>query len=151
MARAWPFEDKPEPTRRLKNPQDFVRARGADGTEAVVIRIGLNDAQVVLIDGHGFWDRWVYHSMEEATEVAETLGVDVHVGEYPEKTRVRMNSYQRPAPDFDRAPYPEQGQVGPVISYPENRPRRLDVLQKDVQQKDAQQKEVDSPQDQKSS
>lgn len=132
MSRAWPFEDKPEPTRRLKDPQDYVRARGVDGTEAVVVRIGLNDAQIVLVDAKGAWDRWVYHSMEEAQRIAESLGVPVHVGEYPEKTRVRMNSYQRPAPDFDRAAYPEQGQVGPVISYPENRPRRLDVPKKEV-------------------
>lgn len=137
MERAWPFEDKPEPSRRLKNPQDFVQARGEDGTEAVVVRIGLNDAQLVVVDGRGSWDRWVYHSMEEARQEAEKLGVPVHVGEYPEKTRVRMNSYQRPAPDFDRAAYPEQGQVGPVISYPENRPRRLDALKK----------ETDSPHD----
>ena len=132
MARAWPFEDKPEPTRRLKNPEDFIAARGRDRTEAVVVRIGLNDAQVVLIDGDGFWQRWVYHSMDEAEKAANDLGVPVHVGEYPEKTRVRMNAYQRPAADFDRAAYPEQGNVGPVIEYPENRPRRLDVLQKEV-------------------
>ena len=132
MARAWPFEDKPEPTRRLKNPEDFIAARGRDGTEAVVVRIGLNDAQVVLIDGDGFWQRWVYHSMDEAEKTANDLGVPVHVGEYPEKTRVRMNAYQRPAVDFDRSAYPEQGNVGPVIEYPENRPRRRDVLQKEV-------------------
>ncbi|MDQ4142917.1 MAG: hypothetical protein M3198_04090 [Actinomycetota bacterium] len=141
MARAWPFEDKPEPTRRLKNPEDFVKARGADGMEAVVIRIGLNDAQVVLVDGRGAWDRWVYHSLEEAEEVAKDLGIPVHVGEYPEKTRVRMGSYQRPAQDFDKAAYPEQGNVGPVISYPENRPRRLDTLKK----------EADPPRDQSGS
>ena len=132
MARAWPFEDKPEPTRRLKNPEDFIAARGRDGTEAVVVRIGLNDAQVVLIDGDGSWQRWVYHSMDEAEKAANDLGVPVHVGEYPEKTRVRMNAYQRPAADFDRSAYPEQGNVGPVIEYPENRPRHLDVLQKEV-------------------
>ncbi len=131
MARAWPFEDKPEPTRRLKNPEDFLAAHG-EGTEAVVVRIGLNDAQVVLIDADGAWDRWVYHSLDEAKEVAENLGIPVHVGEYPEETRVRMNSYRRPPADFDRAAYPEQGQVGPVISYPENRPRRLDALKKEV-------------------
>ena len=140
MARAWPFEDKPEPTRRLKNPQDFLDAHG-EGTEAVVVRIGLNDAQVVLIDGQGAWDRWVYHSLDEAKEVAESLGIPVHVGEYPEATRVRMNSYRRPPADFDRAAYPEQGQVGPVISYPENRPRRTDVSRK----------EVDPPRDETSS
>ena len=131
MARAWPFEDKPEPTRRLKNPLDFLAARG-EGTEAVVVRIGLNDAQVVLIDAEGGWDRWVYHSLEEAKEVADSLGITVHVGEYPESTRVRMNSHRRPPADFDKAAYPEQGQVGPVISYPENRPRRLDVAEKEV-------------------
>jgi hypothetical protein len=37
--------------------------------------------------------------------------------------RVRMNARQRPPGDFDAAPYPEQGHVGPVIPYPENRPR----------------------------
>ena len=128
MPREWPFQDKPEPTRRLKRPEDFVARRGTDGTEAVVIRIGLNDAQVVLVDGEGAWDRWVYHSLEEAKDVAGQLGVPVHVGEYPEKTRVRMGSYKRPDLDFDRAAYPEQGSVGPVIPYPENRPRRLDEL-----------------------
>ena len=131
MARAWPFEDKPEPTRRMKNPRDFLAARG-EGTEAVVVRIGLNDAQVVLIDADGGWDRWVYHSLDEAKQVAEELGVPVHVNEYPEELRVRMNAHVRPPSDFDRAAYPEQGQVGPVMSYPENRPRRADVLQKEV-------------------
>ena len=131
MARAWPFEDKPEPTRRLKKPEDFVAARG-EATEAVITRIGLNDAQLVLIDGRGSWDRWVYHSVDEAREAAEGLGIEVHVGEYPESTRVRMNAYRRPPQDFDRGAYPEQGGVGPVIEYPENRPRRPDVLEKEV-------------------
>ena len=127
MAREWPFENKPEPTRRLKSPEDFVRARG-EGSEAVVIRIGLHDAMIVLVDGDGAWDRWVYHSMDEAKEIASGLGVTVHEGEYPEELRVKMNSYRRPERDFDRGAYPEQGGVGPVIPYPENRPRRLDVL-----------------------
>ncbi|HEY7874706.1 MAG TPA: hypothetical protein VIG64_06250 [Actinomycetota bacterium] len=122
MSRAWPFEDKPEPFERARTPADFV-ARGREGTDAVVIRIGLNDAQLVLIDGAGRWDRWVYHSLDEATREANALGIDVHVGEYPEEVRVRMNAHQRPADDFDRAAYPEQGRVGPVIPYPENRPR----------------------------
>jgi hypothetical protein len=122
MARAWPFEDKPEPHERARTPADFV-ARDPSGTEAVVIRIGLNDAQLVLIDGDGRWDRWVYHSPDEAKREADALGVDVHVGEYPEEVRVRMNAYQRPSADFDRGAYPEQGHVGPVIPYPENRPR----------------------------
>jgi hypothetical protein len=52
----------------------------------------------------------------------------VHVGEYPEELRVRMNAYRRPSDDFDRAAYPEQGAVGPVIPYPENRPRTQALL-----------------------
>jgi hypothetical protein len=122
MSRAWPFEDKPEAPVRARVPSDFVE-RDREGTEAIVIRIGLNDAQLVLVDGQGRWDRWVYHSLDEARAEAEKLGVDVHVGEYPEEVRVRMNAYRRPADDFDRAAYPEQGAVGPVIPYPENRPR----------------------------
>lgn len=131
MSKTWPFENEPDPQPRIRRPQQFV-ARSGDGVEAVVIRIGLNDAQLVLVDGQGAWDRWVYHSMDEATRAAEQLGIPVHVGEYPEELRVRINAYQRPADDFERAPYPEQGKVGPVIPYPENRPRRLDVLRKEV-------------------
>lgn len=122
MARAWPFEDKPEAPPRARTPSDFLET-AAEGTDAVVVRIGLNDAQLVLVDGDGRWDRWVYHSMDEATAEAEKLGVEVHVGEYPEEVRVRMNARRRPPDDFDRAAYPEQGRVGPVIPYPENRPR----------------------------
>ena len=127
MARAWPFEDRPEgqagSSRSFDSPEDYV-AR-LEGTEAIVVRIGLNDAQLVLVDGRGAWQRWVYHSFEQAREVAGNLGVEVHEGEYPEETRVRMNAYQRSAEDFERGAYPEQGQVGPVIPYPENRPRSL--------------------------
>lgn len=125
MQRAWPFEGVPEGGRNLRSPEDFVAAHGG-GTEAVVIRIGLHDAQLVLVDARGWWQRWVYHSTEEATEVAESLRIPVHVGEYPEEMRVRMNAFRRTADDFDRAAYPEQGAVGPVIPYPENRPRRLE-------------------------
>jgi hypothetical protein len=90
----------------------------------VVVRIGGHDAQVVVVDADGAWDRWVYHSMDEATAAAEELGIPVHTGRYPEELRVRMNAYRRPAADFDAGAYPEQGRVGPVIPYPENRPRR---------------------------
>jgi hypothetical protein len=121
VARAWPFEGVEE-FRRFNRPEEFVEVKG-EGTEAVVIRIGLNDAQLVLVDPQGGWQRWVYHSMDEARVGADELGVPVHVDEYPEELRVRINSYVRPPQDFDRAPYPEQGAVGPVIPYPENRPR----------------------------
>ena len=127
MSRAWPFEDRPEgqagSSRSFDRPEDFVARR--EETEAVLVRIGLNDAQLVLVDGRGAWQRWVYPSFEEAREIAGTLGVEVHEGEYPEETRVRMNAYRRTAEDFERGAYPEQGKVGPVIPYPENRPRSL--------------------------
>ncbi|MGH2788085.1 MAG: hypothetical protein ACRDJV_09260 [Actinomycetota bacterium] len=108
----------------FRTPQDFVGARG-EGCEAVVVRIGLNDAQLVVVDDNGAWDRWVYHSVDEAATVAEGLGIQVHMDEFPEPLRVRMNAYQRPRESFDAGAYPEQGGVGPVIPYPENRPRRL--------------------------
>ena len=128
MARAWPFEDVTEHG-TIRTPEHFVTYK--KDTEAVIIRIGLHDAQLVLVAGSGEWQRWVYHSMEEATEVAEKLHVPVHVGEYPEEMRVRINSYQRTARDYDKGAYPEQGGVGPVMPYPENRPRRLDALKKE--------------------
>lgn len=125
MSRAWPFESKKDVT-KIRGPQDFLAVYGRDGSEAVVIRIGANDTQLVLVDGAGRWDRWVYHSEEEATKTAESLGLPVHVGEYPEETRVRIGKFQPGADHFDGGAYPEQGAVGPVKPYPENRPRKLD-------------------------
>jgi hypothetical protein len=124
MSRAWPFEEAPRRQGQFRTPASFLEARGG-GTEAVVIRIGLNDAQLVLVDRDGGWDRWVYHSVDEAKEVAEKLEITVHEGEYPEEMRVRMNARQRAADDYDAGAYPEQGRVGPVIPYPENRPREM--------------------------
>lgn len=129
MARAWPFEGSPEHG-TIRTPEQFVHHKG-EGTEAVVIRIGLNDAQLVLVDRAGDWQRWVFHSLEEASAAAEKLGVPVHIGEYPEEMRVRINGFQRSAESYDRSAYPEQGGVGPVMPYPENRPRREDVLTKE--------------------
>lgn len=124
--RAWPFEGSPDHG-TIRTPEQFVQHKG-EGTEAVVIRIGLNDTQLVLVDRSGDWQRWVYHSEEEATAVAERLRIPVHVGEYPEEMRVRINGYRRPAVSYDRSAYPEQGGVGPVMPYPENRPRRRGAL-----------------------
>jgi hypothetical protein len=135
MSRAWPFEGKSE-EEPIRDPQGFV-ARTGEGTEAVVIRIGLRDAQLVLVDADGGWRRWVYPSVESAETIARSLGVPVHVGEYPEATRVRMNRRQRTASDFDRGAYPEQGEVGPVISYRENRPRRVGAGAKEADPKEA--------------
>ena len=136
MSRAWPFEGVEE-REKFRQPRHFVEGRG-EGIEAVVVRIGLNDAQLVLVDRDGRWQRWVYHSVEEAKTAAEELGLPVHDGEYPEELRVRINRYQRPQQDYDRAAYPEQGAVGPVIPYPENRPRRTDVLKKEVSEQTSQ-------------
>ena len=55
MERAWPFENTPEPTwrpRRIKRPRDYVSLHG-EGTEAVIVRIGLHDAQLVLVAPNG--------------------------------------------------------------------------------------------------
>lgn len=131
MSRAWPFESKSEGVEKIRGPEDFIAKLGSEGTEAVVIRIGMNDAQLVLVDADGRWDRWVFHSMEEAQSVARTLGVPVHEGEYPEETRVRIGKFQPGADHYDRAAYPEQGEVGPVNQYPENRPRRPVVATKE--------------------
>jgi hypothetical protein len=134
MARAWPFEGKAEPEERFRTPRDFIARRGVD-SDAVVVRIGLNGALLVLIDREGRWERWVYHTVDEAKEAAESIGLSVSVGEYPEEVRVRMNAYQRPAADFDRGAYPEQGHVGPVIPYPENRPRPPEPLPEEAPKK----------------
>jgi hypothetical protein len=123
VARTWPFERKGEPREPWRAPEDF-RARQGPETEAVVVRIGLNGAQLVLVDGDGAWERWVYPSEDDAVAAAERLGIAVHHG-YPEHVRVRMNARVRPLEEFELAPYPEQGRVGPVNSYPENRPRRV--------------------------
>jgi hypothetical protein len=120
MTRTWPFEGRGEPEEPFHDPESFVARRGRN-TEAVVVRLGLHDAQLVLVDDHGRWERWVYGSVDEAKRRARALGVEVHVGSYPEATRVRMNAYVRPPEDFARGAYPEQGRVGPVIPYPENR------------------------------
>lgn len=124
MARTWPFEGKAEPEEPFHHPGDFVRRRGP-GVEAVVVRIGLHDAQLVLVDQQGRWERWVYTSTEEAQRAAEDVGLTPHSGAYPDELRVRMNAFVRPREDFESAAYREQGKVGPVIPYPENRPRRV--------------------------
>jgi hypothetical protein len=131
VSRAWPFEDKTEPPSQVRDPAEFAAASG-DGTDAVVVRIGLRDAQLVLVDANGRWMRWVYPTVEDAAKVAESLGVPMHVGEYPEPVRVRMNARRRTPEEFDRGAYPEQGEVGPVISYRENRPRQAEAAAREA-------------------
>ncbi len=89
----------------------------------MVVRIGLNGAQLVLVDDAGEWERWVYPSLGEAASVGAALDIPVHTGEYPEEVRARMNRHRRGTASFRRGAYPEQGRVGPVIPYPENRVR----------------------------
>ena len=60
-----------------------------------------------------------------ASAAAAELGVPVHTGEYPEETRVRIGKYRPDEAHYEKNAYPEQGEVGPVIPYPENRPRRI--------------------------
>ncbi|MGH2828070.1 MAG: hypothetical protein ACRDKF_14000 [Actinomycetota bacterium] len=110
------------------SPEEYI-VGNREGMEAVVIRIGAGEAQLVLVDSQGSWDRWVYDSIDACTAKAEELGIsDVHIGEYPEKTRVRMNAYRRTEDSFAAGAYPEQGVVGPVNAYPENRPRPKALL-----------------------
>jgi hypothetical protein len=122
VKRAWPFEDHVDPVPEPRSPRDFA-ARAAGDVEAVVIRLGLSGAQAVFVTASGSWRRWVYPTVDAALEAARAAGCRVHEGEFPEPVRVRLNAHRRPAEDFDRAPYPEQGWVGPVNFYPENRPR----------------------------
>jgi hypothetical protein len=124
VERAWPFEDTPEGGRNLRGPEDFVDWRGREGTEAVVVRIGNHDAQLVLVDAEGRWNRWVYHSVGECKAIAGELGLTIHEGEYPEELRVRINSFRRTPEEFDSGAYPEQGAVGPLVPYKEARTRK---------------------------
>jgi hypothetical protein len=123
VARTWPFEDQGEPEEPFRSPEDFVVRQ--KGVQAVVVRIGLNGSQLVLVDEDGRWERWVLGSNEEAEATARGLGLAVQVGAYPDDVRVRMNDRVRPKEDFARGAYPEQGRVGPVIPYRENRPRSV--------------------------
>jgi hypothetical protein len=125
IQRTWPFEKRGEPRQPYHTPADFVRRRGR-GVTGVVVRIGLHDAQLVLVDEAGAWDRWVFESVDEARAVSEALGVATEVGRYPEQTRLRMNARVRSREDFHEGAYPEQGRVGPVIPYAENRPRPIE-------------------------
>ena len=120
--RTWPFEDRGEPQEPFRSPEDFV-ARRRTPVQAVVVRIGLHDAQLVLVDADGLWERWVYPSEDEAVEAARDLGLPIHTGQFPEEVRAAMSAFVRSREDFGRGAYPEQGRVGPVSSYRENRPR----------------------------
>lgn len=126
MTRAWPFQTVDEGGAEARAPLEHLKRIGRQGAEAIVMRIGRGDAQLVVVGEDGSWKRWVFRSLEQAEQVAARLDVVVHTGEYPEATRVRMNAHGRSREDFDAGAYPEQGTVGPIRAYPENRPRTLD-------------------------
>jgi hypothetical protein len=122
-SRTWPFEGRPEPQEPFHSPRDFVVRRGPD-VRGAVVRIGLHDAQLVLVDATGLWDRWVYVSVDAARAAAAEVGVEAGVGRFADDVRVDMNRRRRTPEEFASGAYPEQGRVGPVVPYPENRPRR---------------------------
>lgn len=126
MSRAWPFEEvteaggAPPPV----DPREFTSRYGVEGTDAVLIRIGRSGWQLVLVAADGSWEKWVYPDQDAAGAAARAVGIEhIHRDHYPEDVRVRMNARRRSKAEFDRAAYQEQGRVGPVIPYPENRPR----------------------------
>ena len=129
MQRSWPFEDRVDPVPPIRSPEDFLKRHGS--ADAVVTRIGLNGAQLVLVSERGHWDRWVFPSVTEAEDAGRALGISLHTGEFPEAVRVRINARQREPEEFERGAYPEQGRVGPVRPYPENRPRPARAAEED--------------------
>jgi len=55
-------------------------AASRSGVDAVVQRIGRDTWDLILIDGDGAWDRWVFTSEEEATAAGEASGATVQAG-----------------------------------------------------------------------
>lgn len=88
-----------------ETPQQFVRTRA--GVEAVVMRIGLNTTQVILIAEDGEWLRFVVPSEERAKDMCERLKIPYHQG-YPDHLRKRVGSHSRSRRDWLEAPYPER-------------------------------------------
>ena len=48
--------------------------------DAVVQRIGRDTWDLILIDGEGAWDRWVFESEDAASNAARRAGAEVHEG-----------------------------------------------------------------------
>jgi hypothetical protein len=48
--------------------------------DAVVQRIGRDTWDLILIDGDGAWDRWVFASQEGAADAAQQAGAEVTDG-----------------------------------------------------------------------
>lgn len=88
-----------------ESPRHFVKTR--KGVEAVIMRIGLNTTQVILIAEDGEWLRFVVPRVEAAKAICERLGIPFHDG-YPDHLRKRMGEYSRSRRDWTEAPYPER-------------------------------------------
>ena len=58
--------------------------------EAVLQRCGRETFELILIDLDGDWTGWVFHSEQEARNVAEDVGVRLHVG-WDDRMVRRMN------------------------------------------------------------
>lgn len=86
-------------------PQEFVKRKKE--VEAVIMHIGLNTTQVILIAEDGEWIRYVVPSLDAAKETCKRLGVEYHEG-YPDHLRLRMANYKRSPRDWAEAPYPER-------------------------------------------
>ena len=90
----------------LQTPLDFVRSR--EDVEGVIMHIGLNNTQVVLVAADGEWTRFVVPSMEAGREFCARLRITAHEGAYPDHLRQRMGGFKRTPEDWAAAPYPER-------------------------------------------
>lgn len=90
-------------------PADAARAFAASrpGVEAVVQRIGLRTAQVVLVAGNGEWTRVVVPSVDEGRALCSALGIEARDA-WTDPVRRRMGTYRRPPQEWADAPYPER-------------------------------------------
>jgi hypothetical protein len=90
---------------RSESPELFVASR--PGTEAAIMRIGLNSTQVVFVAPSGEWLRFVVESPDQARDLCLRLEVEAHDG-YPDHLRQRIGTYERSPQDWAAAPYPER-------------------------------------------
>lgn len=88
-----------------ESPKEFTRTRSA--VEAVIMRIGLNTTQVILIAEDGEWLRFVVADIETAKTMCTRLGIESHEG-YPDHLRLRVSKHTRSREDWAQAPYPER-------------------------------------------
>lgn len=88
-----------------ESPKEFVRSRSE--VEAVIMRIGLNTTQVILVAEDGEWLRFVVPDIDSARTMCERLKIPFHEG-YPDHLRKRIGSHTRSRRDWADAPYPER-------------------------------------------